>query len=1138
MRSLRTTASALTLLLIITLSASLSAQVTKRGSATDLNTHKFQPQGMSTQARSTPSAKPATISPSALQQINALLLDKKQRTPTQAKISSRVLYTSRMLQGLPAAIGVPYLRSGLELDAHNNLYLDITARVTDGLLKQLRAMGVRIIRSSPRSIRAFVPPYQVESVASLPGVIFIQPRQQAMTQEAMSHRSTKGSGPAVVQQLPPGFAQRAATVRQKLSHALTNGKLSRPLTNGTGQGSVTTEGDATHRAADARSAFGVNGAGLNIGVLSDGASSLAASQATGDLPPTCPAGPPCVTVLPGQTGSGDEGTAMMEIIHDLAPGANLFFATAFNGIDSFAQNIRDLRTAGCDIIVDDVFYFVETPFQDGQAPSVVSDTDGGVVIQAVNDVTADGAMYFSSAGNQGNLDDAFSGTFEGDFVDAGPNPLLPGGTVAMFGTNPFDTITFDGGNPFFLFWADPLGGSANDYDLFILDSTGTTILDASTDLQDGTQDPIEAVFDEPAGNLVVVFKVTGAADRFFHLDTFGGALEVVTAGQTHGHSSAAAAFSVAATPAFLAIAPGFPTGPFPNPFNAANVVEPYSSDGPRQIFFEADGTPITPGNFSSTGGLIRQKPDVTAADGVSVTGVGGFPSPFYGTSAAAPHAAAIAGLVKSAVPTLTNDQVRTALTSTAVDIEAAGVDRDSGAGIVDAFEAVHSVAPSGFANPELGNITATETSGNGDGAIEAGEAANLTIELKNTAGAADATGITATLTTATPGVTITQGTSAYPDLPAGTGIATNTTPFAFSIVFNAACGLTIDFTLTINYTGGPSPRVLTFSLPTGPPPINVLTTLDTTAPTPVTGVTTATGLQTGRIFRDGNPSVCGAPKTFPGVFDPTGSRQYDAYTFNACRNTCAEITVSNQSVNAFSLFSAAYSPSFTPGDTSVNYVGDAGVSGASTEYGIDTLGGTAYTVVIHELDPGLGVGSVYNVQISGCSISCDFMVPATISPITVTAGQSGTQHFTITPSSSFDVPITFTCSGLPAHSSCSFSPASVTPGSSMADVAVTIDTTAPMRAQLGQRNAPIYALWLPFGGLGLITMAGVGTRKRSRKVLIALALLLLIPTLLAIVSCGSSARLVNGTPPGTYNVTVTSTSGAAVHNSSLSLTVQ
>ena len=76
-------------------------------------------------------------------------------------------------------------------------------------------------------------------------------------------------------------------------------------------------------------------------------------------------------------------------------------------------------------------------------------------------------------------------------------------------------------------------------------------------------------------------------------------------------------------------------------------METFSSDGPRRIFFSETGAAFTPGNLSSTGGIVLQKPDFVAADGVSVTGVGNFPSPFFGTSAAAPHAAAIAALVKS-----------------------------------------------------------------------------------------------------------------------------------------------------------------------------------------------------------------------------------------------------------------------------------------------------------------------------------------------------------------------------------------------------------------------------------------------------------------------------------------------------------
>ena len=87
-------------------------------------------------------------------------------------------------------------------------------------------------------------------------------------------------------------------------------------------------------------------------MLSDGVDSLAASIATGELPAD-------VEVLPGQAGDGDEGTAMLEIVHDLAPGAQLGFATAFTSDASFADNIRALRAAGCDVIVDDVLYFNE-----------------------------------------------------------------------------------------------------------------------------------------------------------------------------------------------------------------------------------------------------------------------------------------------------------------------------------------------------------------------------------------------------------------------------------------------------------------------------------------------------------------------------------------------------------------------------------------------------------------------------------------------------------------------------------------------------------------------------------------------------------------------------------------------------------
>ena len=144
----------------------------------------------------------------------------------------------------------------------------------------------------------------------------------------------------------------------------------------------TSEGDATHAAAQARGMFGVTGAGVKICAISDGVDSLAALQASDDLPAV-------VDVLPGQAGAGDEGSAMLEIIHDLAPDADLGFATADPSEAQFAQNILDLAAAGCNIIVDDIIYLAESPFQDGP------------VAQAVNTVTTAGVLYFSSAGNEG-----------------------------------------------------------------------------------------------------------------------------------------------------------------------------------------------------------------------------------------------------------------------------------------------------------------------------------------------------------------------------------------------------------------------------------------------------------------------------------------------------------------------------------------------------------------------------------------------------------------------------------------------------------------------------------------------------------------------------------------------------------------
>lgn len=901
------------------------------------------------------------LSPDAARQIEALIKEKESRTPAEAKIDSQLLYQVKMSRGQNIADGIQKLETGIKVDDKGIVAVDIRASVDDALLETLRKMGASIINSSGeyRTINARIPIGQIESIAAMDKVTFIQPYADANV-----WRSSASAGQASdVQSVPnnaaikpaaartaPGFAQRAERVRQFLDTQVIS------------QGSVVSQGDATHRANDVRNWLqpGPDGTGIKIGVLSNGVTSLAASQALGDLPAD-------VTVLPGQTGTGDEGTAMLEIVHDLVPGAKLYFSTANGGPPQFAQNIRDLRTAGCDIIVDDVFYFVETPFQDGQ--TVASTTNGGVVIQAVKDVTAGGAMYFSSAGNQGNVDDNTASCYQGDWAD--------GGTIGVVGTNHVhdfgggaqsDLIATGSGNPINLYWSDPLGGSTNDYDLFVLNNALTTIVASSTNIQNGTQDPEEQASSASnvTNNRVVIVQKAGASARFLHITinaNGAGRLGTSTPGTTKGHSMAAAAFSVAATPAAV---------PFPNPFSTSNVSETFTSDGPRRIFYDGDGTVFTPGNVSSTGGILRQKPDITAADGVAVTGVGGFSNPFFGTSAAAPHAAAIAGLLKSAYPTATNADIRNALTSTALDIEAPGIDRDTGVGIIMAFQSAGVVGPP-HALLDKGAVGAIETPGfsDGDGQIEKSERATVSLPQLSNIGTVGATGVSASLSSTTPGVSVLSGGPGSPVsygniAAAGTGNAASTYSVQLGPTFS--CGGSIDFVLTVQFRDS-SVKVETikFSVSTAAV-FNVTTTLDATAPPANPLYTATTGIQTNRVFRNGVASTCAAPKVFPGTSALTGPH-YDAYSFTAVSSGCTTITYSGSN----NLFGTVYSGTFDPANIGTNYVADSGVSpgsGTST-MSFNAVAGQTYIVVLAEVV--VNSAPTYNVRLAGSTLTtCNF----------------------------------------------------------------------------------------------------------------------------------------------------------------------
>jgi subtilisin family serine protease len=413
----------------------------------------------------------------------------------------------------------------------------------------------------------------------------------------------------------------------------------RPPSYGTPHtGAVNTQGDAIHRCDQVR-ATGITGVGVKVGVISDGVNGLAASQAAGELP--------AVQVL--AAGSGDEGTAMLEIVHDCAPGASLAFAGMATSLE-FIQAVNNLAAAGATIVVDDVGFPGEPYFSDGTV--ALSDRAVGTNVLRV-----------SSAGNYALAH------YQANFSPGVFDPQVPG-TRHNFGAG--DTLlrfTLGPGSArIVLQWANVFGGSGDDYDVCVRLTNGALVA-CGLLAQDGNDDPLEIITlacpgPQPCVADIQITLFSGSA-RPLELYCFGVCqfLEFnVFRDSIFGHAAVPEVLAVAASPAS-------------NP----SVIELFSSAGPSTILFPAPE--------------VRAKPDVTGIDGVA-TSRPGF-NPFFGTSAAAPHVAAVAALARQKNPELAPAQLRSLLTSTAIDLGSAGFDFDFGHGRADALSALAAALPSG-----------------------------------------------------------------------------------------------------------------------------------------------------------------------------------------------------------------------------------------------------------------------------------------------------------------------------------------------------------------------------------------------------------------------------------------------------------
>lgn len=203
------------------------------------------------------------LSPEVLAQIAAIQQEKAARTPAERKISSRLLYAIKRQRGEPLPAGLSLRLPSLAPDASGRIEVDIASRAgTDlrGLLATNDA-AVMNVKTEPRGggvhARARVGANAILALAARADVTSVRLPEQVRT-------------PSV----------------ERVSAAM----------EGTwGQGTHVSEGLLTHRFNAARAAFGLDGAGVKIGVIAQGVTELADSQAAGELGP--------VTVLPGQAGS-------------------------------------------------------------------------------------------------------------------------------------------------------------------------------------------------------------------------------------------------------------------------------------------------------------------------------------------------------------------------------------------------------------------------------------------------------------------------------------------------------------------------------------------------------------------------------------------------------------------------------------------------------------------------------------------------------------------------------------------------------------------------------------------------------------------------------------------------------------------
>ncbi len=598
------------------------------------------------------------------------------------------------------------------------------------LTRRLEALGLREAAVHGNSVGGWLPVSALAEAGRLPGL--------RLARASMPRR--RATGPVALQ---GDFAQYSAALR-----------AANPALNGSG---ITV--GVLSDSFNCYGYYAANGPAANTagGVYGYATNGFTATYADDEASGALPSG---VTVVkeascadygaPQQVPFSDEGRAMLQIVYVVAPGASLAFRTAINSEADFANGILLLQQLGARVIADDIGYPDEPFFQDGE------------IAQAIDQVAGEGVAYFSAAGNDGRnswessspvfATDVSTGTQNLDFAGGGGSLTLP---VSIPAVPPGDYVVL------VLQWDQPYvtgasgsPGSSNQLNLCIDSASPQSDLvednetngsvngqfasvtyPACTGPNDVGADPVQMLVvgnpadasgDTQAQTINVSIRLVGgtAPGRVKLLvsdNGLGATIDSTLATQSptiQGHPMATGAVAMAA--AFYMDTPACGTAPA--------MLESYSSWGGDPILFDTSGNRLPSPQ-------TRSKPDLTGPDGVNNTMLGSvasaadqtsavtscqnnrsYPS-FFGTSAATPHAAAVAALLWQSQSAASAAQVIGALKSGAVSM-GSGQAGGSGAGFIQAQAALADMPGTSSSGSSAGSSDATASHHGGGGAFD------------------------------------------------------------------------------------------------------------------------------------------------------------------------------------------------------------------------------------------------------------------------------------------------------------------------------------------------------------------------------------------------------------------------------------